>query len=63
VFVGLLRADENVRSNLSTVDDLETFAGRVAVVLALEQLGSGQFGHYGVGDGSDSLVPPALETD
>jgi hypothetical protein len=61
-FVGLLRTDDEIRSNLSTVDDVETFAGRVAVVLAIEQLAAGQYGHYGVGDGADSLVPPPLET-
>jgi hypothetical protein len=57
VFVGSIRDDDLLRDRVSTVDDLETFAGWAAVVLALQNLPAGQIGHYGVGDGSSRLVP------
>jgi hypothetical protein len=62
-FVGPIRAEDGLRDRLSTVDDLETFAGQIAAVLALEDGGTGLFGHYGVGDGAQSLLPapPAPE--
>jgi hypothetical protein len=62
-FVGAIRDDEELRVRLSTVDDLELFAGRVALVLALEQSADGRFGHYGLGDGADQVVPVAPEAE
>ena len=59
--MALVRDDENLRDRVSTVDDLETFAGWASVVLALEQLAFGQTGHYGVGDGADRLLPAPVE--
>ncbi len=57
-----LRADPTLGKTISTVDNVSTPQGRVVTVLALlEQLG-GHAGHYGVADGSASLVPkPAAE--
>jgi copper transport outer membrane protein MctB len=55
VFVGPLRSANN--NQLSTVDDLDQFAGRVAAVLALVQLGQGQAGDFGVGPGASRLLP------
>jgi hypothetical protein len=60
VFVGPVRDDDNLSARMSTVDDLETFAGWAAVVLALENLGAGEIGHYGVGDGADRLLPAPI---
>lgn len=60
VFVGPIRADDALKDRISTVDDLESFAGWAGVVLALQDLASGQFGHYGVGDGADRLLPAPL---
>ena len=57
-FVGPLRTAEALRDRLSTVDDIERFTGLVAVVLALEHGAAGQYGHYGVGEGAQSLLPP-----
>ena len=57
VFVGPIRDDDALSDRVSTVDDLESFAGWAGVVLALEDLASGQLGHYGVGDGADRLLP------
>ena len=55
-FVGVLR-DEDVGDRLSTVDNLDAFAGRLAAVVAIQDLGAGQRGHYGVGPGAQRLVP------
>lgn len=60
--VGPLR-DGEVGERLSTVDDLETFGGWAAAVLALEDVADGRFGHYGVGDGADRLLPAPPEPD
>lgn len=56
-FVGPLREAEGVRDRLSTVDNLEGGAGVLATVLALERGILGQYGHYGVGEGAQSLLP------
>lgn len=50
VFVGPLRNDGSLNGKLSTVDNLETSSGRVASVIALQQLATGQTGNYGYGD-------------
>jgi Copper transport outer membrane protein, MctB len=57
-FVGPLR-EGDVAERLSTVDDLEGFGGWAAAVLALEDAAEDRFGHYGVGDGADRLLPVA----
>lgn len=56
-FVGPLRLDEGIRDRLSTVDHLEQGTGVLASVLALERGIVGQYGHYGVGEGAQSLLP------
>jgi hypothetical protein len=58
--VTAVRENDELRQLVSTVDNLETFAGRVAVVLTLEHAGVGQVGHYGVADGAEALVPPPV---
>jgi hypothetical protein len=55
-FVGVLR-EEDVGDRLSTVDNLDAFAGRLAAVVAIQDLGAGRRGHYGVGPGAQRLVP------
>jgi hypothetical protein len=57
VFVGRVRDESPLRERISTVDDLELFAGRAAVVLALHGTSDGTAGHYGIGDGADALLP------
>ena len=57
VFVGPLRQDPAVSGLLSTVDNLEDFRGRFAVVYALRDLVEGKVGHFGVGPGADRLIP------
>jgi hypothetical protein len=59
-FLGPLR-DGALQGRLSTVDDIDDFAGRWASVLALADLGAGRFGHYGVGEGAQRLLPASTE--
>jgi len=56
-FVGPLRDGELTRDRVSTVDDLDTAAGLLAVILAVEDAGDLRLGHYGVAPGAASLLP------
>lgn len=47
-------------TSLSTVDDLDLTAGRVATILALADLRRGVSGHYGYGPGADRVLPEWL---
>ncbi|HEY4376875.1 MAG TPA: copper transporter, partial [Acidimicrobiales bacterium] len=49
--------DAALKDAVSTVDDLESFPGLAASVLALKQLDNDVHGHYGVGDGVSALLP------
>jgi hypothetical protein len=57
-FIRGVRNDERLRGSVSTVDDGDIWAGRTAVVLALNALTNGTVGQYGVGEGADSVFPP-----
>lgn len=57
-FVGKARLDNDLREGLSTVDDAEGFDGWAAAVLAMEWLDDAEIGHYGIGEGAQSLLPP-----
>lgn len=48
-FIERLRGDDTLSSRLSTVNDIDDFSGRLAAVLALQDLASGRVGHYGRG--------------
>lgn len=52
----LIRADDERASAVTTVDHGETFGSQVAAVLALDRVE--EVGHYGVGEGATSLLPP-----
>jgi hypothetical protein len=56
-FVGPVREGELTRDRVSTVDDLDTAAGLMATVLAVEDLGGLRTGHYGVATGAARLLP------
>ncbi|MGB6058239.1 MAG: copper transporter [Microthrixaceae bacterium] len=49
--------DDRIRSTISTVDDLDVVAGRVASIIALQQFEDGKTGSYGFGGGADSVLP------
>lgn len=55
--VALVRADRDLRAAVSTVDNLESAAGRLSAVLALAWELDGQAGHYGQVDPVDAAVP------
>lgn len=57
-FVTELRARESVVGVISTIDNVGTYLGRTAAVLAVEEMGSGRLGHYGRAEGAEALVPP-----
>ncbi len=55
--IGPLLEDDRISDRISTVDDLEQFSGVAAVVIALEDLGEGRRGHFGVGEGASAQLP------
>lgn len=59
--VAAVRDDGTLSQRLSTVDNLDRVAGRVATLLATIDAAPGgpTVGRYGAGDGSDRLLPPA----
>jgi outer membrane murein-binding lipoprotein Lpp len=58
--VGVARADPQVVARLSTVDDVQSGAGRVAAVLALREQLDGRAGSYGTGASAASGAAPAV---
>jgi hypothetical protein len=55
--VALVRASDQLAETYNTVDDLDWFAGLVATVFTIEQLGTVPPAHYGVADGADAVLP------
>jgi hypothetical protein len=60
--VSVIRADDRLRSLISTVDGLDHFQGWMATVLAVGDLDDDVVGHYGLGEGATSLLPPLRAT-
>jgi len=56
--IAAVRSDDAISKRLSTVDDVNLAAGRIAVVLALAAEAKGVSGQYGIGSGATSRVPP-----
>lgn len=57
--LAVTRADAAMNSAISTVDDVDTAAGRITAVLALHDLlGGGHAGQYGTGHGATSITVP-----
>jgi hypothetical protein len=52
-----VRDSDDLGTRVSTVDSLDRESGRVASVLALQELARGVVGHYGFGDGADQPLP------
>ena len=59
--VAAIRAEEALERAVSTVDNLDTFQGRLAAVLAVELEGRGDHGHLGTADGAQRLLPAPAE--
>lgn len=55
--VTVIRETNAQRESISTVDDLDHFSGRAAVVLALADVDDGVVGHYGLAEGATRLLP------
>lgn len=54
--LAVARGDADLGKSVTTVDDIDTEAGRITTVLALQSLISGAApGRYGIGDGADSV--------
>lgn len=60
-FITALRTGD-LANRLSTVDNLGV-EGEAAAILALQDLGTGRFGHYGLGDGVDAVLPAAARPE
>ncbi len=60
--VGVLRADPEVSALVSTVDNVDTAAGRISSVLALSQEGEGTSGKYGTGEDTQPVPPVPTAT-
>jgi hypothetical protein len=56
--VGAVRTDAGLAGSISTVDDANTAAGRIATVFALVQQGAGRSGQYGTADSAEAPIPP-----
>lgn len=54
-FTEPLRTDDLLSTRLSTVNNIDEFAGRLAAVLTIQDLGKGRIGHYG--RGAQRLIP------
>jgi hypothetical protein len=61
--VGQIRADGDLSERISTVDDLDRVSGRVATVLALDDVNPSAplVGHYGIRPDADRLLPAPPE--
>jgi hypothetical protein len=55
--IGVARADGSTGSVLSTVDNLDTAAGRVVTVLALAEQLEGKAGQYGTAGNAQAMTP------
>ena len=60
--VGAVRADDALAAAVSTVDDVDTPAGRVAAVLALREQLAGDSGHYGRAAGASAPLPGSTKS-
>ena len=52
-----VRDSDELRTQVTTIDDLDLAIGGVATVLGLADLGRGVVGHYGIGTGADRILP------
>ncbi len=55
--IGAITGDGALSKTVSTVDNVNTPAGRIAATLALAEQIDGQAGHYGIGSSATSLLP------
>jgi Copper transport outer membrane protein, MctB len=56
-FVEAVQELGEIWDQVTSVDDLEVFAGMAALTLGIDDLRFGRTGHYGVGEAAESLLP------
>jgi hypothetical protein len=56
--VARVRASDDLRQRYNTVDDSDTFAGLVASIFTLRDMGAVSPGQYGQADGASAVLPP-----
>jgi hypothetical protein len=56
-WIAPIRNDDQLKTQVSTIDDVDLVQGRVASALALAVLARGVVGAYGIGAGAASTVP------
>lgn len=56
-FTELLNDHDDVRGRISTIDNLESYAGLLSLVYSLNEAGEGRHGQYGLGNGTSAVVP------
>jgi hypothetical protein len=61
IWLSPIRGDERLSARVATVDNLDEFAGQLAAVLALQDLASARYGHYGRGEAAQRLLPAPVE--
>jgi hypothetical protein len=61
--VPTIRSDKEVAERVASVDNIGDFAGRLAAVLAIVDLGDGVIGHYGRAAGAQRLLPAPPEAE
>jgi hypothetical protein len=61
-FVAAVRENGSPAEPVSTVDVTDTPQGQVAMLLALAEQERGGVGDYGVGSGTDGVLPASVET-
>jgi hypothetical protein len=60
--IGAIRSDPTLSAALSTVDNVDSAAGRISTVLALGQEGEGTSGQYGTGEDTQPVPPVPAST-
>ena len=56
--VAVVRDDDVLAAQISTVDDADSFAGLLSTVYVLQQIDEIDVGHYGQAEGATALLPP-----
>ncbi len=59
--VGVARADTDITAALTTVDNVNTYAGRITTVLGLQQQLDGKAGRYGTASSAQAVTVPAAK--
>lgn len=56
-FTSLLHADKTLSGRITTIDNLDSYAGMLGLVYGIREVGDGRHGQYGLGDGTTAVIP------